>query len=93
MCPCLGTIYTTSKSKIAEHGGGTDDDRHIACFVHNPKLDKKTFGDKVDTARVAPTILKALGLDPQHLQGVKADGTQPLPGFGGWAEGGYDDDH
>ncbi|KAL9581768.1 MAG: hypothetical protein Q9212_003706, partial [Teloschistes hypoglaucus] len=30
--PTLGTIYTTSKTKIAEHGGLSDDDRNVACF-------------------------------------------------------------
>jgi type I phosphodiesterase/nucleotide pyrophosphatase len=85
--PVKGTIYTTSKSKIAEHGGGTDDDRVVACFAHNPKLKKQTFSGQVYTTQVAPTVLKVLGLDPQKLQGVKAEGTQPLPGFGGWGWG------
>ncbi|KAH0040624.1 hypothetical protein KCU78_g1135, partial [Aureobasidium melanogenum] len=81
--PTLGTIYTTSKSKIAEHGGGSDDDRHIACFAHNPLLTKKTFDGRVNTTQVAPTILQVLGLNAGALQGVDAEGTQVLPGFGG----------
>lgn len=87
--PIMGTIYTTSKSKIAEHGGDSENDRHVACFAHNPKLKKQTFNGQVYTTQVAPTILKALGLDPQKLIGVKAENTQPLPGFGGWGWG-YD---
>ena len=82
--PIKGTIYTTSKSKIAEHGGDSTDDRLVACFAHNPKLHPQTYNGQVYTTQVAPTILKALGLDPQKLQGVDAEGTQPLPGFGGW---------
>jgi hypothetical protein len=79
--PLKGTIYTTSKAKIAEHGGGTDDDRNVACFAHNPKLTAKTFDEQVFTTQVAPTILMALGLDPQKLEGVRAEKTDPLPGF------------
>lgn len=81
--PKLGTIYTTSKSKIAEHGGGSDDDRHIACFAHNPQLTKKTFDGRVNTTQVAPTILQVLGLNVEALQGVQVEGTHILPGFGG----------
>lgn len=81
--PLAGTIYTTSKSKIAEHGGGAEDDRHVACFVHNPRLDKQTFNGLVYTTQVAPTILKVLDLDPTKLGGVVIENTQPLPGFGG----------
>jgi Type I phosphodiesterase / nucleotide pyrophosphatase len=89
--PIKGTIYTTSKAKIAEHGGGSVDDRIVACFAHNPKLKKQTFSSQVFTTQVAPTVAKILGLDPQKLQGAKAEGTQPLPGFGGWGWG-YSDD-
>jgi hypothetical protein len=32
---------------------------------------------------IAPTILLTLGLDPQLLDAVKAEGTQALPGLGG----------
>jgi hypothetical protein len=81
--PIVGTIYTTSKSKIEEHGGNSENDRHVACFAHNPKLHKHTIDGRVYTTQVAPTILKALGFDPQKLQGVKKENTQPLPGFGG----------
>ena len=79
--PELGIIYTTSHSKIAEHGGLSDDDRHVACFVSNPGLKKTKFSDKTSTRQVAPTILQALGLDPKKLRGVVAEGTQVLPGF------------
>ncbi|KIJ35635.1 hypothetical protein M422DRAFT_782479 [Sphaerobolus stellatus SS14] len=67
--PELGIIYTTSHKKIAEHGGLSVDDRHIACFASNPGLKKTTFGTKVQTTQIAPVILKMLGLDPNSLQG------------------------
>jgi hypothetical protein len=79
--PDLGTIYTTSTAKIAEHGGISDDDRKVACFVSNPGLKKKKFANQASTKQVAPTILKALGLNPKALQGVKAEGTKVLEGF------------
>jgi hypothetical protein len=79
--PLLGTIYTTSKAKIAEHGGGSVDDRNVACFVSNPSLSRKAFSDRVDTKSIAPVILGVLGLQAGLLQGVKAEGTVGLPGF------------
>jgi hypothetical protein len=36
----------------------------------------------VETTQVAPTILAALGLDPNSLQSVQIEGTQVLPGLG-----------
>jgi predicted AlkP superfamily pyrophosphatase or phosphodiesterase len=33
VAPEVGIIYTTSTSKIAEHGGLSDDDRKVACFI------------------------------------------------------------
>jgi len=34
--------------------------------------------DPVATARIAPTILAALGLDPSALDAVRAEGTEAL---------------
>ncbi len=79
--PELGTCYTTSQSKLAEHGGLSDDDRKVACFISNPKLQKKVFNGRVNTTQVAPTILKALGLDPKALEAVLQENTQVLYGF------------
>jgi hypothetical protein len=33
------------------------------------------------TSQVAPTILQALGLDPESLKAVRLEGTPILPGF------------
>lgn len=75
----LGVIYTTSKTKVAEHGGLSDDDRHVACFVSNPMLKKTVVTDVVNTTQVGPTVLQALGLDTTKLQGAVAEGTKVLP--------------
>jgi arylsulfatase A-like enzyme len=79
--PNLGVIYTNSKTKIAEHGGFSTEDRKVACFVSNPKLKKRQFMERVYTTQVGPTILNALGIDPNELEGVKVEATKVLPGF------------
>jgi hypothetical protein len=73
-----GVVYT-SGSKIAEHGGANLDDRNVALLVSNPQIQPKTIAALVQTTQVAPTILKALGLDPAQLQAVQVEGTQELP--------------
>jgi hypothetical protein len=79
--PELGIIYTTSTAKIAEHGGISVDDRHVACFVSSPGLKKKKYTKQVSTKQVAVTVLKVLGLDGKALKGAKAEGTKVLDGF------------
>ncbi len=81
LVPVKGVVYTTSKAKIAEHGGLSDDDRNVACFLSNPRLKKREFRGQVSTAQVAPTILRALGLDEKKLDSVKHGDVEPLPGF------------
>lgn len=81
--PDLGTIYTTSKSKIAEHGGLSGDDRKVACIASASNLEKKVYDHKVYTKDFAPTILQALGLDPMALKGVVAEGGKVIDGFKG----------
>jgi hypothetical protein len=78
--PELGVVYTTSV-KDMEHGGLSRNDRVVACIVSNPKLKKTTFTGMVNTMQVAPTVLKALGIKHQLLQGAAAEGTTVLPGF------------
>jgi hypothetical protein len=36
----------------------------------------------VETTQIAPTVLRLLGLDPDALQAVQAEGTRVLPGIG-----------
>lgn len=54
----------------------------MALLISAPRLSAATVTDAVTTQQVAPTILKALGLDPQSLQAVKAEGTALLPSTG-----------
>jgi arylsulfatase A-like enzyme len=85
--PEPGTIYTTSKAKVAEHGGFDADDTHVALLVVGPHgNDDAGEAHRVDepvaTTQIAPTILRFLGLDPRALQAVRIEHTQPLPNSG-----------
>lgn len=75
-----GLIYT-SGSKLAEHGGFSDDDRHVALLVANPAIAGRTVTDPVETRQIAPTILQALGINPQELAAVRQENSKMLPGF------------
>jgi hypothetical protein len=77
--PIYGTIYTGSKAKNAEHGGFSFGDTNVGLIVSNPSLDASTVKTPVASSQVAPTILKALGLDPALLNSVRREGTGILP--------------
>jgi arylsulfatase A-like enzyme len=79
--PKPGTIFTTSNKKFAEHGGGTEQDTHIALVVSHPSLIARVAKTPVNTTQVAPTILQLLGLNPLSLQAVVQERTALLPGF------------
>jgi hypothetical protein len=80
--PNIGVTYSNSKKKLAEHGGFAHDDVNVIMLVSNPSFKAGTNTLPVETRQVAPTILKALGLDPYALQAVQTEGTQVLPGLG-----------
>ena len=73
-----GVVYT-SGSKIAEHGGANANDRNVALLISSPSIEPRSVPALVQTAQVAPTILRALGYDASELQAVKLEGTQDLP--------------
>jgi arylsulfatase A-like enzyme len=81
VAPNVGVIYTGSSSKLSEHGGFSHDDTNVMLLLSNPGIAPKTVSADVQTAQVAPTILKALGLNPKRLQAVEAEGTAVLPEF------------
>lgn len=77
-----GVIYTKpTNAKLAEHGGFTADDTHVALLVAGKGIKAATLSDQVETRQVAPTILKALGMDPDALEAVRLQRTQSLPGL------------
>ena len=77
--PNPGVIYSTSGKKDAEHGGFAPNDSNVALLVSHPALRGRTVTTKVTTTQVAPTVIKALGLDPALLQSVQKEGTAVLP--------------
>ncbi len=80
--PTPGTIYaSTSSTKIAEHGGFSDDDTHVPILVASPQLVRGQIDSDVETTQIAPTILQFLGLNPGALQAVHLERTQALPGL------------
>jgi type I phosphodiesterase/nucleotide pyrophosphatase len=78
--PNIGVTYSNSTKKLAEHGGFAHDDVNVIMLVSNPSFSAETVTSPVETAQVAPTILKALGLDPYSLQAVQMEHTEVLPG-------------
>jgi hypothetical protein len=81
VAPNVGVTYSGSTAKQAEHGGFSHDDTNVMILVSNPGIAAKTLTTPVQTAQVAPTILKALGLNPGALQAVQVQGTEVLPGI------------
>jgi hypothetical protein len=51
-------------------------------LVSNRSMKSATIYSPVETTQVAPTILAALGLDPNRLTAVQQEGIQVLPGLG-----------
>jgi hypothetical protein len=79
VAPNVGVVYSGSKSKQSEHGGFAHDDTNVMLLVSNPTFAARTVTSFVETMQVAPTILHALGLDPNSLDAVKKEGTPILP--------------
>jgi hypothetical protein len=77
--PNIGVTYSGSKAKLAEHGGFGHDDTNVVLLLSNPSFVPKTVRVGVGTAQVAPTILKALDLNPASLYAVRVEGTSVLP--------------
>jgi hypothetical protein len=80
--PNIGVTYSGSTTMIGDHGGFGHDDTNVILLVANPGFSAQTVSATTRTAQVAPTILAALGLNPQTLDAVKKEGTQVLPEVG-----------
>ena len=86
--PVAGVIYTKpTATKIAEHGGGTQEDRNVALLISNPSFSPARVDQDVATTQIAPTILQVLGLDPEKLDAVKLEKTAILPALPASATG------
>jgi hypothetical protein len=71
-------VICTGGSKLAEHGGFSDDDRNVALLVSAPGIKPEVVEALTYTTQIAPTILYSLGLDPKALESVVKEGTQVL---------------
>ncbi|MGP0075371.1 MAG: alkaline phosphatase family protein [Bryobacteraceae bacterium] len=78
--PNIGVTYSGSTKKLAEHGGFAHDDTNVIMLLSNPNFRATTVTTPVETMQIAPTILQALGLNPNALDAVQLEGTQVLPG-------------
>jgi type I phosphodiesterase/nucleotide pyrophosphatase len=76
--PNVGVTYSGSTTMIADHGGFAHDDTNVMLLVSHPGFKQQTVFDGTSTTQVAPTILKALGLNPAALDAVRAEGTAVL---------------
>jgi Type I phosphodiesterase / nucleotide pyrophosphatase len=79
VAPNVGMTYSGSTTMIGDHGGFAHDDTNVIMLVTNPSFKAQTVSNLTTTTQVAPTILKALGLDPKLLDAVKQEGTAVLP--------------
>jgi len=77
--PNVGMTYSGSTTMIGDHGGFGHDDTNVILLVANPRFKAQTVSAATQTTQVAPTIVEALGLDPQSLDAVRAEGTAVLP--------------
>ncbi len=73
-----GVIYTGG-TKLAEHGGVADDDRHVAMLVSAPGAQQAQVNETVFTTQIAPTILNVFGISSNELQAVQIEHTRALP--------------
>ena len=77
--PNVGVTYSGSTAMIGDHGGFAHDDTNVVMLVANPRFEGRTVSNTTTTMQVAPTIVAALGLDPEELDAVRAEGTSALP--------------
>jgi hypothetical protein len=77
--PNVGITYSGSPTMIADHGGFAHDDTNVVMLVANPIFRATTVSATTTTTQIAPTIVKALGLDPKELDAVREEGTSVLP--------------
>jgi len=78
-----GVIFTGG-TKLSEHGGFNEDDVHTALLLSLDGMERAVVKSAVSNQQVAPTIIKALGLDPNDLEAVRKEQIHVLPFlFGG----------
>jgi Type I phosphodiesterase / nucleotide pyrophosphatase len=76
--PNIGVTYLGSSASVGDHGGFGHDDTNVIMLVSHQCFTPATVSTATTTSQVAPTILKALGLDPSALDAVRKEGTSVL---------------
>jgi arylsulfatase A-like enzyme len=85
--PMPGTFYAdnidspATQALLAEHGCMLDEDTNVPLLVSSAGAEGRLIRTPVFTSQIAPTILVALGLDPQALKSVQIEHTAVLPGL------------
>ena len=78
--PIPGQIYVdTGSTFIAEHGGNANTDRNVPLLVCHTPFHATQVKFPVQTSQIAPSILRALRLDPASLDAVRIERTPLLP--------------
>ncbi|MGA7925752.1 MAG: alkaline phosphatase family protein [Candidatus Sulfotelmatobacter sp.] len=77
--PNVGVTYSSSTAMIGDHGGFAHDDTNVMLLVANPRFTAQTVAAVATTRQVAPTIVNALGLNPNLLDAVELESTPVLP--------------
>src|SRR4029077_13362919 len=74
LVPRLGGLYMEADTKfLAEHGGFHKQDVNVALLLARLGFLPQKIKTPVQTTQIAPTILRALGLNPQTLQAVRRE--------------------
>src|SRR6267143_6812269 len=80
--PTPGQSYVDSGSTfIAEHGGNANTDRGVPLLIYHLRFRRQEIKFPVQTSQIAPSILRALGLNPFSLDAVRIEKTPFLPGL------------
>ncbi len=81
----VGVVYSspTKIKKIAEHGGDAQQDRHVPILVWGRGVPNLRIADRVETTQIAPTVLQALHLPVDELEGARREHTAALLDLGG----------
>jgi hypothetical protein len=72
-------VIFTGGSKISEHGGFNEDDVHTALLLSMEGMQGAVVKTPTTNQQVAPTILQALGLNPESLEAVRKEQIHVLP--------------
>jgi hypothetical protein len=70
-----GVVFTSGTGKLAD-----PQDRNVPLVISGKATGPGGSSNAtVETTRIAPTILRLLGLSPREFEAVRAEGTKSLP--------------